>query len=219
MVYENLESEDCEENEDKPSKNNEETREITSDDIIEKSIEEGVEQIELLKETESFQNSNVLPIDAVFMPVNKVNFAIESDDLSDTPKDRVMLEIWTNGSILPSQAINDAAKALLKFFLSIPKNKYISFYFNEFNHRFREKNCLFEIKKTKRNEKNKRNKKSKRNKRAKRVENTKRGKKDKTTQIQNIKSIQRIQNIQNIQNIKSIKSIKRRKKIKRAKKH
>ena len=58
--------------------------------------------------------SNILPIDAVFMPINRVNFAIETNDLSEAPKDRVILEIWTNGSIHPKQAINEAAKALIQ---------------------------------------------------------------------------------------------------------
>jgi len=60
------------------------------------------------------KNSNILPIDAVFMPINRVNFAIETNDLSEAPKDRVILEIWTNGSIHPKQAINEAAKALIQ---------------------------------------------------------------------------------------------------------
>nr|ABX82643.1 alpha subunit of RNA polymerase [Trebouxia aggregata] len=57
---------------------------------------------------------SILPIDAVFMPINKVNFAIETNDKSEVPKDRIILEIWTNGSIHPKQAIHDAAKALIQ---------------------------------------------------------------------------------------------------------
>ena len=60
------------------------------------------------------KTSNILPIDAVFMPINRVNFAIETNDQSEAPKDRVILEIWTNGSIHPKQAINEAAKALIQ---------------------------------------------------------------------------------------------------------
>ena len=67
---------------------------------------------------------SIFPIDAVFMPINKVNFAIETNDLSETPKDRVVLEIWTNGSIHPKQAIHEAAKALIQLIapLQEPKN-------------------------------------------------------------------------------------------------
>lgn len=58
--------------------------------------------------------SKVLPIDAVFMPVNKVSFLIEKDDNFETPKDFVILEVWTNGSIHPRQAIYIATKALIR---------------------------------------------------------------------------------------------------------
>ena len=67
------------------------------------------EQKEELKKT-----SNILPIDAVFMPINRVNFTIEPNNKSVAPKDLVILEIWTNGSIHPKQAINEAAKALIQ---------------------------------------------------------------------------------------------------------
>ena len=60
------------------------------------------------------KTSNILPIDAVFMPINRVNFAIELNNESEAPKDLVILEVWTNGSIHPKQAINEAAKALIQ---------------------------------------------------------------------------------------------------------
>ncbi len=43
-----------------------------------------------------------LQIDAVFMPVHKVNYSVE-DALVDgsAAKDRLVLEIWTNGSVTP----------------------------------------------------------------------------------------------------------------------
>ena len=66
---------------------------------------------------------SVFPIDAVFMPINKVNFAIETNDLSETPKDRVILEIWTNGSIHPKQAIHEAAKALIQLISPLQEPK------------------------------------------------------------------------------------------------
>ena len=60
------------------------------------------------------KTGNILPIDAVFMPINRVNFAIELNNESQAPKDLVILEVWTNGSIHPKQAINEAAKALIQ---------------------------------------------------------------------------------------------------------
>lgn len=67
---------------------------------------------------------HVLPVDAVFMPVNKVNFLIELDTHSRQSQENIILEIWTNGSIHPRRAIHQAAKALL--FLFYPLQKTIS---------------------------------------------------------------------------------------------
>lgn len=61
-------------------------------------------------------NSAPLPIDAVFMPVKKVNFALQIDDQWQEPRERVILEIWTNGSIHPRQAISEAATSLVYLF-------------------------------------------------------------------------------------------------------
>ena len=70
-----------------------------------------MDQVQPIRFKDTF---SILPIDAVFMPINKVNFAIETNDKSEVPKDRIILEIWTNGSIHPKQAIHDAAKALIQ---------------------------------------------------------------------------------------------------------
>nr|YP_009725396.1 alpha subunit of RNA polymerase [Trebouxia lynnae]QHO63902.1 alpha subunit of RNA polymerase [Trebouxia lynnae] len=88
-----------------------------------------IEQVGELDETDQAQEKefkkteNILPIDAVFMPINKVNFAIETNDQSEAPKDRIILEIWTNGSIHPKQAINDAAKALIQLIAPFQETK------------------------------------------------------------------------------------------------
>ena len=53
-----------------------------------------------------------LPIDAVFMPINSVNFSLQTDDQWQEPKERVIVEIWTNGSVSPRQALHEAATCL-----------------------------------------------------------------------------------------------------------
>jgi DNA-directed RNA polymerase alpha subunit len=61
--------------------------------------------------------TNILLIDAVFMPVNRVNFLLENDDESIELKEKVILEIWTNGSIHPRKAIHEAASAIIRILL------------------------------------------------------------------------------------------------------
>lgn len=76
-------------------------------------------------ETETFApkvknyKAGYFPIDAIFMPVNRVNYLIESDDNYKLAKDRIILEVWTNGSIHPRHAIHKAAKALIQLFLPL----------------------------------------------------------------------------------------------------
>lgn len=63
----------------------------------------------------SFSRS-LLPIDAVFMPVNRVNFSLQTDDQWQEPKERIVLELWTNGSVSPRQALHEAATCLVYMF-------------------------------------------------------------------------------------------------------
>ncbi|MBM3253608.1 MAG: DNA-directed RNA polymerase subunit alpha [Candidatus Omnitrophica bacterium] len=61
------------------------------------------------------QPIGVIPIDSVFSPVKKVNFSVENTRVGQiTDYDRLILEIWTNGSITPKDALLYAANILQK---------------------------------------------------------------------------------------------------------
>jgi|TARA_B110000971_G_scaffold218649_1_gene257928 DNA-directed RNA polymerase subunit alpha len=54
-----------------------------------------------------------LAIDAVFMPVTKVNFFVEpTKNSSSFDLESLILEIWTNGSIMPDEALSSSAEIL-----------------------------------------------------------------------------------------------------------
>ncbi len=54
-----------------------------------------------------------IPVDSVHSPVRKVNYAVEAARLGQiTDYDKLTLEIWTNGTILPADALGLAAKLL-----------------------------------------------------------------------------------------------------------
>ncbi len=54
-----------------------------------------------------------IPVDAKFSPVEKVNFSVNETRVEDvTNFDQLNLEIWTDGSITPKQAITQAAEIL-----------------------------------------------------------------------------------------------------------
>nr|QCI08409.1 RNA polymerase a-subunit [Ptilothamnion sphaericum] len=58
-----------------------------------------------------------LKIDAVFMPAKKFNYTIEEKKISSTIiEEKLFLEIWTNGSISPQEAISQGAYVLTNLF-------------------------------------------------------------------------------------------------------
>jgi DNA-directed RNA polymerase subunit alpha len=58
-----------------------------------------------------------LQIDAVFMPVRKVNYSVEEIRADgDGERDRLLMEIWTNGSMTPEEALSRAAEILVDLF-------------------------------------------------------------------------------------------------------
>jgi DNA-directed RNA polymerase subunit alpha len=50
------------------------------------------------------------------MPVIKVNFTVEEIRFEGELADRLILEIWTDGSIKPEEALSDASKILVELF-------------------------------------------------------------------------------------------------------
>jgi DNA-directed RNA polymerase subunit alpha len=60
-----------------------------------------------------------IPVDSVHSPVRKVNYTVDAARLGQiTDYDRLTLEVWTNGTVLPADAVGLAAK-LLKDHMSI----------------------------------------------------------------------------------------------------
>ena len=60
-----------------------------------------------------------IPIDSVHSPVRKVNYTVEDARLGQTTDyDKLTVEVWTNGSVLPQDAVALASK-LIKDHLSI----------------------------------------------------------------------------------------------------
>jgi DNA-directed RNA polymerase subunit alpha len=58
----------------------------------------------------------VLPIGAMFSPVRKVNYLVESTRVGfKTDLERLTLEIWTNGTVYPVHVLQEAARILREF--------------------------------------------------------------------------------------------------------
>ena len=56
-----------------------------------------------------------IPVDAVFSPIRKANFVVERTRVGQmTNFDRLIMEIWTDGTIEPEEALSDAAQVLVE---------------------------------------------------------------------------------------------------------
>ena len=78
-------------------------------------VEFDIELGEGYREAESSDNLPVgaIPMDAIFTPVRRVNFTIEPTHISrEISQERLELEVWTDGTISPVEAISHSAKIL-----------------------------------------------------------------------------------------------------------
>ncbi len=56
-----------------------------------------------------------IPVDAIFTPIRKVNFTVEPVHVGrETSRERLCLEVWTDGAISPVDAISHGADILIK---------------------------------------------------------------------------------------------------------
>ena len=62
------------------------------------------------------QPIGVIPIDSSFSPVRKVNYTVEDTRVGQsTDYNRLIIEIWTDGSVIPSDALEQAARIIRKY--------------------------------------------------------------------------------------------------------
>ena len=72
----------------------------------------------------SDESENYLQLDTIFMPVQKVDFKIENVyDTANNISERLLLDIWTNGSISPKDALESAIQVIIDLFVSLLSNK------------------------------------------------------------------------------------------------
>ncbi|OGG16849.1 DNA-directed RNA polymerase subunit alpha [Candidatus Gottesmanbacteria bacterium RIFCSPHIGHO2_02_FULL_39_11] len=65
-------------------------------------------------------------VDTLFSPVSRVNYRVESTRVGRmTNLDKLVLEIWTDGTITPANALTESSKILVSYFLQVyePKAK------------------------------------------------------------------------------------------------
>ena len=85
---------------------------------IEFNVEQGV-GYQVAAQNDGLSNPpvGVLPVDAVFNPVRKVNYNVERTRVgSITDYERLVMEVWTDGTIRAVEAIQQAAENLVNHF-------------------------------------------------------------------------------------------------------
>lgn len=65
-------------------------------------------------EKEEHRVIGAIPVDAIFSPVRRANFTVEATRVGQqTDFDRLVLDVWTDSSITPKEALTEAARILM----------------------------------------------------------------------------------------------------------
>ena len=81
--------------------------------FMEMTIKRGKGYITADKNMSTMESIEAIPIDSIYAPIYKVNYEVEATRVGQiTDYDKLTLEVWSNGSISPEEAISAAAGIL-----------------------------------------------------------------------------------------------------------
>lgn len=81
---------------------------------IEMTVERGRGYVPADKNKKPDDTIGVIPIDSIFSPVKRVNYMVQDTRVGNvTDYDRLILEVWTDGSLRPEEAVSKAAGILV----------------------------------------------------------------------------------------------------------
>jgi len=93
---------------------------------MEMTVEKGRGYVTAEKNKQPGQPIGVIPIDSIFTPVKKVNYVVENTRVGQvTDYDKLIFEVWTNGTTKPDEAISLGAKIMsehLKLFITLTEH-------------------------------------------------------------------------------------------------
>ena len=91
---------------------------------IEISINKGRGYVPADENREFCTDVNVIPIDSIYTPIRNVKYAVENFRVEQkTDYEKLVLEITTDGSIHPKDALKDAARILIQHFMLFSDDK------------------------------------------------------------------------------------------------
>lgn len=73
-----------------------------------------------LAEERKISTIGVIPVDAIFSPVVKVNYKVEQTRVGrQTNYDKLVMDVWTDGTIAPSITLEQATRILVSYFMRV----------------------------------------------------------------------------------------------------
>jgi len=84
---------------------------------MELMVERGTGYVSAERHRKSEHVIGVIPVDSIFSPIQKINYLVEDTRVGQmTDFDRLVLEVWTDGSIRPEEAVQEASRVLIDHF-------------------------------------------------------------------------------------------------------
>lgn len=77
-----------------------------------------------LSEERKIATLGIIPTDAIFTPVKRVDYAVEATRVGrQTNLDRLVLNVWTDSTVAPREAVDEASKILAAYFAQVYEPK------------------------------------------------------------------------------------------------
>lgn len=91
--------------------------------FMEMTVEKGRGYVPAERNKKGEQVIGVIPVDSIFSPIHKVNYTVENTRVGqEMDYDRLILEVWSNGTITPEEAVSTSAQIIsryLKLFIGL----------------------------------------------------------------------------------------------------
>ena len=79
-------------------------------------VDKGLGYVPADKNKQPDQPVGIIPVDSIYSPITRVKFAVNDTRVGNvTNYDKLTLEVWTDGSIMPDEAVNMASGILIDY--------------------------------------------------------------------------------------------------------
>ena len=79
-------------------------------------VDRGLGYVPADKNKQPDQPIGIIPVDSIYSPITRVKFAVNDTRVGNvTNYDKLTLEVWTDGSIMPDEAVNMASGILIDY--------------------------------------------------------------------------------------------------------